>query len=393
MRRFGFTLALAAVLALFAAPPGAAQPCDRDWSPVGGVDAEVLALTEWDPDGAGPQPALIVAGGNFVHAGSVRANHIAAWNPATGEWSAFGEGINGPVLALAVLPDGQLVAGGDFTKAGTADAMRIARWDGSEWHVLRSGMDNKVRALLTLPTGELVAGGLFRSAGGWPVRNVAVWDGSDWSPLGTSDDLNQVAALCLYEGDLVVGQENGFVMRWDGAEWTRVISGTPQIMTALALTTLPSGDLIAGGSGPFGHVARWDGGQWSTLGSDVDGVARSLVTLPTGEVVVGGDFQEVNPTRANRIARWDGLDWLPLGAGVGLGAGPNDDKVFSLLATQDGALYVGGDFFTGGSHASPNIARWGCPLPPDCYADCDSSGALDFFDFLCFQNAFAAGCP
>jgi hypothetical protein len=30
---------------------------------------------------------------------------------------------------------------------------------------------------------------------------------------------------------------------------------------------------------------------------------------------------------------------------------------------------------------------------PDCYADCDQSGELDFFDFLCFQNAFAAGEP
>lgn len=27
-----------------------------------------------------------------------------------------------------------------------------------------------------------------------------------------------------------------------------------------------------------------------------------------------------------------------------------------------------------------------------CYADCDESGELDFFDFLCFQNEFAAGC-
>ena len=27
------------------------------------------------------------------------------------------------------------------------------------------------------------------------------------------------------------------------------------------------------------------------------------------------------------------------------------------------------------------------------YADCDQSGSLDFFDFLCFQNEFAAGCP
>ncbi|MFG0285802.1 MAG: hypothetical protein ACF8R7_15410 [Phycisphaerales bacterium JB039] len=29
----------------------------------------------------------------------------------------------------------------------------------------------------------------------------------------------------------------------------------------------------------------------------------------------------------------------------------------------------------------------------DDYADCDDSGSLDFFDFLCFQNEFAAGCP
>ncbi|MFG0285972.1 MAG: S8 family serine peptidase [Phycisphaerales bacterium JB039] len=29
----------------------------------------------------------------------------------------------------------------------------------------------------------------------------------------------------------------------------------------------------------------------------------------------------------------------------------------------------------------------------DLYADCDGTGTLDFFDFLCFQNAFGAGCP
>ena len=28
----------------------------------------------------------------------------------------------------------------------------------------------------------------------------------------------------------------------------------------------------------------------------------------------------------------------------------------------------------------------------DNYADCDQSGAVDFFDFTCYQNAFAAGC-
>lgn len=33
------------------------------------------------------------------------------------------------------------------------------------------------------------------------------------------------------------------------------------------------------------------------------------------------------------------------------------------------------------------------PVEPACRADCDGSGALDIFDFLCFQNLFATGDP
>ncbi|MFG0283162.1 MAG: hypothetical protein ACF8R7_01970 [Phycisphaerales bacterium JB039] len=32
-------------------------------------------------------------------------------------------------------------------------------------------------------------------------------------------------------------------------------------------------------------------------------------------------------------------------------------------------------------------------LERECYADCDASGELDLFDFLCFQNLFAAADP
>jgi hypothetical protein len=36
---------------------------------------------------------------------------------------------------------------------------------------------------------------------------------------------------------------------------------------------------------------------------------------------------------------------------------------------------------------------WHGPALGVCYADCDDSGSADLFDFLCFQNAFAAGSP
>jgi hypothetical protein len=54
------------------------------------------------------------------------------------------------------------------------------------------------------------------------------------------------------------------------------------------------------------------------------------------------------------------------------------------------ALYVGGNFLTAGGLPASNIARWRCET---CYPDCDASGILDFFDFLCFQNLFGAADP
>src|SRR5690606_21016015 len=45
-------------------------------------------------------------------------------------------------------------------------------------------------------------------------------------------------------------------------------------------------------------------------------------------------------------------------------------------------------------HANPHPAVTDIYLLGEgCYADCDESGELDFFDFLCFQSAFAAGEP
>jgi hypothetical protein len=47
-----------------------------------------------------------------------------------------------------------------------------------------------------------------------------------------------------------------------------------------------------------------------------------------------------------------------------------------------------------GIHAPGVAANWfirAVAGEAPCYADCDESGGLDFFDFLCFQEVFAAG--
>ena len=96
-------------------------------------------------------------------------------------------------------------------------------------------------------------------------------------------------------------------------------------------------------------------------------------------------------SRASR--RGDGSAWSALGSGL------NRLALALAVFDDDGpgpqrpALYAAGQFTQAGGISSGYIARWGCPPPPPCKADCDGSGALDIFDFLCFVNAFNAGEP
>src|SRR5262245_44661660 len=62
---------------------------------------DVNATAVWDPDGAGPLPSRLVAGGFFSIAGNIPAENIASWDGTT--WHPFGTGTNGAVHALAVL--------------------------------------------------------------------------------------------------------------------------------------------------------------------------------------------------------------------------------------------------------------------------------------------------
>src|SRR5262245_60778941 len=99
---------------VFLAPRGWAQ-CDHPWQTMGevpGVFGYVTAMTEWDPDGPGPLPSVLVVGGAIQAAGSRLVNNIATWDGQT--WSTLGAGLpsssmNGPVTCLLV-HDGELFA-------------------------------------------------------------------------------------------------------------------------------------------------------------------------------------------------------------------------------------------------------------------------------------------
>jgi hypothetical protein len=124
---------------------------------------------------------------------------------------------------------------------------------------------------------------------------------------------------------------------------------------------LPNGDLVVGGdfaeidATPLLGLARWDGTAWSALGGQQPGEVHALAMRANGDLVVGGYFWAMFPS-IDGIARWNGTAWSPLGAGLQLWGGPG--TAWAIAEAGDGSLIVGGEFTTAGGQPASNIARW-----------------------------------
>jgi hypothetical protein len=50
------------------------------------------------------------------------------------------------------------------------------------------------------------------------------------------------------------------------------------------------GEFTTAGDVDARHIARWNGASWSTLGLGMNGPVYALTTLPNGDLVAGGRF-------------------------------------------------------------------------------------------------------
>ena len=97
------------------------------------------------------------------------------------------------------------------------------------------------------------------------------------------------------------------------------------------------------------NIAAWDGFRWRTLGTGTNQRVRAL-TVYNGQLIAGGEFTNAGGIAVLHIARWTGSAWLALGDGVGA----EWSGLVRTLGVWGGELIVGGDFQSPGN----NIARW-----------------------------------
>jgi hypothetical protein len=410
-----------AITGMIMSVPAQAQPCA--WEALAGTSfgdlVRIRALLPFD-DGLGP---ALYAGGTFREATGSPGDRITRWDGES--WFPLGRGLGGSADSLALFNDGRgpaLYVGGPFYRAGEIpNANGIARWDGREWSALGTGIRNftdppsahNAAAMVVFDDGSgpaLYVGGRFTEAGGAPALNVARWNGEQWSAMGDGVSGYEVRALAIFDDGsgpaLYAGGyiDIGGVARWDGQSWSRVGDSFVGYIDAMAVFDDGTGPaLYAGGqmhvsSGhPGNGIARWDGERWAPLRGGVDYDVRSMHVFDDGTgpaLYVGGAFHYADGKPVWGIAKWDGSEWHELDGGLYHLRG---QSVNALTTFDDGAgpaLYVAGQFSAAGELPGipvENIARWRCTGA--CLADCDGSGDLTFFDFLCFQNQFAAMDP
>jgi hypothetical protein len=296
-----------------------AQVCNYAWKPeIGqpGIDwaNATYDAVRWDPDGAGPQLERIVVCGSFGHAGGQPAVSIAAWNPATGEWSEVGGGLyrNGgwaDVRALAVLPDNSLVAGGLIHDAGGVPVSGIAKFDGSAWSPLGAGLGGAIRDMLVLPNGHLVvAGDRVKTASAPGSSGVLAWDGASWYSLLSPLDFNGSEVRKLQPtaegGFLATGSFFSWtnpnlscIARWSPSAqpagvWSDVGGGMPSSYGVNGAVELDDGDVVVCGDlrydgGQIYHVAKWAGAGWERMDTGIDRRPSAIALLPNGGMFIG----------------------------------------------------------------------------------------------------------
>lgn len=262
------------------------NPVTRQWSGFGtgfAITDQVYSIAFYD-DGSGP--ALYAGGYGFAYINR-KGQSIAKWNKAGEKWEALGDGIHGVntwVRDLCIYRSGPsnrpvLVATGNFQHAGRVEAISIAQWDGTSWSPLGNGIGTTSPFGYVLHTAEengipmLYLGGSFDSVGGVPAQFLARWDGIEWhgypgvlsysgiskiDGITTFDDGTGPALYVAgrFRAHLDDDSTTDCIAKWNGTSWRRLGSGlgdsvpgsTLNVRTAL----LPSGQncnsqLLVGG--------------------------------------------------------------------------------------------------------------------------------------------------
>jgi uncharacterized delta-60 repeat protein len=277
-------------------------------------------------------------------------------------------GTDGEVFGLAVQPDDKTVIVGDFFTYDLSARNRIARinTDGSLDTTFNpgSGLNNFAACIAPVGTNQFIIGGAFSSYNGVLRNGLARINANgsldfSFNP-GTGVNGPVYAVMPLSTGKVLIGgaftSYNGVPRKYlaqinsDGSLDPAFDPGTNINAAVYAMTQLPGvtnqiivgGDFTsAGGVAGQDHIARLNAdGSFDPVfdpGSGANAAVFALAAQPDGNIVVGGEFSQMNGAAAGNLARVNSNGFTDPGFFGGVGA---DGPIYSLAVNTTPILWT-----------------------------------------------------
>ncbi len=240
-------------------------------------------------------------------------------DPAFTQWD--GSLFTGRGDWIALQTDGKILLVGRFTEINGTNYGRIVRFnsDGSidgAFNTSAIGFDNEVRAITIQPDGKIIMGGSFTSYNGSPANSIVriKEDGTIDTGFSFGSGFNGIVYTIIQQNDgkiLLGGSFTTYnsttvqsIVRLNN-DGTLDFSFTPPSLIGVEEIALQSDNKIVL-YGDTGLIRlNQNGTQDGTFdtGSGFDDDVTAVYCEPSGKIIVGGWFQNINGANKNFIAR------------------------------------------------------------------------------------------
>ncbi|MGD1916265.1 MAG: GC-type dockerin domain-anchored protein [Phycisphaerales bacterium] len=299
--------------------------------------------------------------------------------------------------AIGVSAGGSWIAGTSTLDTFTDVTTNAVLWnaDGTIRNLGRLPGDQRASATSISADGSIVVG----VSGDFPQQNAFVWMADDGMvaleapPASTNEQAFRVSAdgSWIYGTVLIDGTRQ--IARWARGGAVQVIGGLPGNDLSLARASSEDGSIAFGYTSPDSVLLRWsEQGGIEDLGPLPGSTGRDTLwdTNADGTIAVGYSRVRAEIFHATIWTRTTGVadlnDYLPA-----LGVDLRGWTLRTAEAISDDATVMLGLGVLDGE-VRPYVIRNLPPLLP-CTADLDGDGEATVFDFLEFQNFFAARDP
>jgi len=329
-----------------------------------------------------------------------------------GRWTAASTSGPSPRQNLMLSYDGVgvLCYGGFNNFNGVGFSGDTWRWDGAAWTDVSSANSPSPRSNTDMVFDSarsrvILFGGFFNDGSSVYYDDTWAWDGAAWDQLGPAGSPpanggHRLAYDAARDEVVLFGGFNGSRLSdtwiFDGDTWMQVFPATvPPARNNHAMAYDPVRERVVmfggypGGASRLNDTWEWDGADWTQVPTPTPPPGRQYFDMEfnpvTGSIIMSSGQAE-GFVRLQDTWSYDGSDWTELVAGFPT---PRDQHDMAYHPGANQTIMLGG--YEGAGVVSPETLVLECAAT--CYPDCTGEGALDIFDFLCFQDAFVQMDP